>query len=91
MKQLQEYITEQKFGYTLENAFICAIKALMFSKDNDVICKQIIKKWFDDEDTARGLRMFLFRLGYDPKSDSPEDLFDAIVKLPMDDKYNLGK
>ena len=92
MKNLKDtLIKEDRFGYTLENAFICAIKALMFSKDNDIVCKQIIKKWFDNEDAARSLRMFLFRLGYDPKSDSPEDLFDAIVKLPMDNKYNLGK
>lgn len=87
MKQLQEFITEERFGYTYENAFICAIKSI---NDKDT-AKAIIKKWFNDEDAVRGLRTFLFRMGFDPKSNSPEDLFEAIDKLPMDDKYNLGK
>lgn len=86
MKQLNEFITEQKFGYTWENAFICAIKSI----EDEKKAKDIITKWFDDEDSARPLRTFLFRLSHDPKSDSPEDLFNAIKELPMDAKYNLG-
>ena len=86
MKQLQEFITEERFGYTWPNAFICAIKCVEEKK-----AKEIMKKWFDDEESARPLRMFLVRMGFDPKSDSPEDMFNAINELPMDDKYNLGK
>ena len=86
MKQLGEYITEQRFGYTWENAFICAIKCVEEKK-----ALEIMKKWFNDEESARGLRTFLFRLGYDPKSASPEDIYNSIKELPMDDKYNLGK
>ena len=86
MKDLNKFVTEQKFGYTWENAFICAIKSI----EDEKKAQDIMKKWFDDEDSARPLRMFLFRMGFDPKSDSPEDLFSAIKKLPMDNKYNLG-
>lgn len=88
MKNLKDtLVNESKFAYTWENAFICAIKSI----DDEKISKGIIEKWFNDEDSVRPLRMFLFRLGYDPKSNSPEDLFNAIVELPMDNKYNLGK
>ena len=86
MKQLQKFITEERFGYTWENAFICAIKCVEEKK-----AQEIIKKWFDNEDSARPLRMFLFRMGFDPKSDSPEDIYNSIKEMPMDNKYNLGK
>lgn len=86
MKQLQNFINEERFGYTWENAFICAIKSI----EDEKKAKDIIAKWFDDEDSARQLRMFLFRLSHDPKSNSVEDLFNAIKELPMSDKYILG-
>ena len=86
MKSFNDFITEERFGYTWENAFICAIKSVEEKK-----AQEIMKKWFDDEDSARLLRMFLCRMGFDPKSDSPEDMYNSIKELPMDDKYNLGK
>ena len=88
MKHLQDFIiTEERFSYTWENAFICAIKSI----EDEKKAQDIMKKWFDDEDSARPLRTFLFRMGFDPKSDSPEDMYNSIKELPMDDKYNLGK
>lgn len=86
MKTLKDIIiNEQRFGYTFQNALICAIKALNDDKQG----KDIIEKWFTDEDSIRSLRMFLFRIGHDPKSTSAEDLYAAIKSISMDDKYNL--
>lgn len=85
MKQLQNFINEERFGYTYENAFICAIKSI----DDKDKAKAIIKKWFNDEDSSRGLRSFLFRLGYEPKSKSADDIYDAIMSINMDNNYNL--
>lgn len=88
MKNLKDtLINESKFGYTWENAFICAIKLI----DDENKAKGIIEKWFDDEESARPLRMFLFRLGHDPKSTSPEDLYDAIKEITIDNKFNITK
>ena len=86
MKNLKDtLIKEEKFGYTWENAFICAIKSI----DDEKIAKGIIEKWFDDEDTKRALSMFLYRIGYEPKSKSADDLYAAIQEVSMDDKFNL--
>lgn len=85
MKQLDQFINEAKFGYTWENAFICSIKSI----NDENKSKEIIKKWFNDDESARGLSTFLYRLGHEPKSNSPEDLYNAIAEVSMDNKYNL--
>ena len=92
MKQLQEFITEEKFGYTWQNAFVCAIKAL-FDEAGEKKGKAIVNKWFDDKDAAWELYNFLDRLGHTPKSKEPDDLYRAMTTsndaVIMDDNYNL--
>ena len=85
MRSLQELILEDRFGYTWQNACICAIKCI----DDDKKAKDIMKKWFDNKEFTWALYVFLKRIGYEPKSESIDDLYNSIMLIDMDDKYNL--
>ena len=85
MRNLKELIFEDRFGYTWQNAFICAIKCI----DDDKKAKDIMKKWFDNKESTWPLYVFLNRIDHEPKSEKIDDLYDAIMSINMDDKYNL--
>lgn len=92
MKDLKDIINEEKFAYTWQNAFVCAIKEL-FAAAQGKKGKEIMQKWFSDKDAAHELYIFLDRLGHTPKSKSPEDLYKMITSdenaVIVDDNYNL--
>ena len=90
MKNLKDKlieINEERFAYAWENAFICSIIAL-YEKDKNS-CIGIIEKWFANPSDKHELSSFLYRLGHEPKSNSAEDILDAIISTTMDSKFNL--
>jgi len=92
MKDLKELILEEKFAYTWQNAFICAMQKL-FEAEGNKNAKEIMKKWFSDKDSSWELYIFLKRLGHEPASQNPEDLLKMMTSdenaIKVDDKFNL--
>lgn len=87
MKDINEYINEEKFAYSWQNAFVAAIIALAkLNAEDEAI--EIIKKWFGG-DMNHELKTFLFRLGHESQGNSPRDIYNAITSVEMDKNYNL--
>lgn len=85
MKNITDIITEtqvneERYAYSWQNGFITAILMLLAKKDNEDVIK-ILKRWFDDDSSARELYNFLYRLGAKPKSQDANDLLSGLMNL----------
>mgnify|MGYP003318884220 CR=1 FL=1 len=82
MKDLKEIvenqINEDKFAYSWQNAFIHAIISLN-DVDGEVPCREIVEKWFDDEQALHELYTFLYRIDCEPKNKNVKSIVEAIV------------
>lgn len=79
MKNLKDTLfNESKFAYTWENAFICAIISLN-EVDGEIPCREIVNKWFDDEQALHELYTFLYRIGCEPENKDVKSIVEAIV------------
>ena len=75
---LENQINEEKFAYSWQNAFIHAIISLN-DVDGEVPCREIVKKWFDDEQALHELYTFLYRLDCEPEKKDVNSIVDTIV------------
>lgn len=85
MKNITDIITEtqvneDRYAYSWQNGFITAVLMLLAKEDNEDVIK-ILKRWFNDESSARELYNFLYRLGAKPKSQDVHDLLSGMLKL----------
>ena len=74
---------KERYAYSWQNGFITAILMLLAKKDNEDVIK-ILKRWFNDESSARELYNFLYRLGAKPKSQDVNDLLNGMLKLYLE-------
>ena len=75
---LENQINEDKFAYLWQNAFIHAIISLN-DVDGEVPCREIVEKWFNDEQALHELYTFLYRIGCEPDKKDVNSIVEAIV------------
>ena len=75
---LENQINEDKFAYSWQNAFIHAIISLN-EVDGEVPCREIVEKWFDNEQALHELYTFLYRIGCEPDKKDVNSIVEAIV------------
>ena len=75
---LENQINEDKFAYSWQNAFIHAIISLN-EVDGEVPCREIVEKWFDDEQALHELYTFLYRIGCENDKKDVNSIVEAIV------------
>lgn len=75
---LENQINEDKFAYSWQNAFIHAIISLN-EVDGEIPCREIVNKWFDDEQALHELYTFLYRIDCKPKKKDVNSIVEAII------------
>ena len=83
MKDIKEILLENqingdKFAYSWQNAFIHAIISLN-DVDGEIPCREIVEKWFDDEQALHELYTFLYRIDCKPDKKDVNSIVEAIV------------
>ncbi len=77
-EKLLSQINEDRFEYSWQNAFIHAIISLN-DVDGEIPCREIVEKWFDDEQTLHELYTFLYRIDCKPDKKDVNSIVEAIV------------
>lgn len=77
-EKLLNQINEDRFAYSWQNAFIHAIISLN-EVDGEVPCREIVNKWFDDEQAIHELYTFLYRIDCKPEKKDVNSIVEAIV------------
>ena len=77
-EKLLSQINEDRFAYSWQNAFINSIISLN-DVDGEIPCREIVNKWFNDEQSLHELYTFLYRIDCKPDKKDVNSIVEAII------------